>query len=228
MNSMKTILKAIDLKVDYQIGKVIVPALRGIHMEVQEGEFVAIMGPSGCGKSTLLHVLGGLLHPTSGQVILDDMDLSQARDCELTRIRREKVGFVFQRFNLLPTLTAFGNVEMALKINGIRNGISKSEVLNMLSLVGLKNKSHHRPIELSIGEQQRVAIARALINKPSLVLADEPTGNLDSGNSAAILKLFMDLNKQLGQTIVLITHDREVASKAHRIIKMRDGQIIND
>lgn len=228
MNSMKTILKAIDLKVNYQVGKVIVPALRGVHLEVQEGEFVAIMGPSGCGKSTLLHVLGGLLHPTSGRVILDEVDLSQVEDCELTRIRREKIGFVFQRFNLLPTLTAFGNVEMALKINGIHNGTSRSEVLNMLTLVGLKDKLYHRPTELSMGEQQRVAIARALIHRPSLVLADEPTGNLDSANSAAILKLFMDLNKQLGQTIVLITHDWEVASKAHRIIKMRDGQIIND
>jgi putative ABC transport system ATP-binding protein len=225
---MKTILKAIDLKVNYQVGKVIVPALRGVHLEVQEGEFVAIMGPSGCGKSTLLHVLGGLLHPTSGRVILDEVDLSQVEDCELTRIRREKIGFVFQRFNLLPTLTAFGNVEMALKINGIHNGTSRSEVLNMLTLVGLKDKLYHRPTELSMGEQQRVAIARALIHRPSLVLADEPTGNLDSANSAAILKLFMDLNKQLGQTIVLITHDWEVASKAHRIIKMRDGQIIND
>ena len=228
MNSMKTILKAIDLKVNYQVGKVIVPALRGVYLEVQEGEFVAIMGPSGCGKSTLLHVLGGLLHPTSGRVILDEVDLSQVEDCELTRIRREKIGFVFQRFNLLPTLTAFGNVEMALKINGIRNGTSRSEVLSMLTLVGLKDKLYHRPTELSMGEQQRVAIARALIHRPSLVLADEPTGNLDSANSAAILKLFMDLNKQLGQTIVLITHDWEVASKAHRIIKMRDGQIIND
>jgi putative ABC transport system ATP-binding protein len=225
---MKTILKAIDLKVNYQVGKVIVPALRGVYLEVQEGEFVAIMGPSGCGKSTLLHVLGGLLHPTSGRVILDEVDLSQVEDCELTRIRREKIGFVFQRFNLLPTLTAFGNVEMALKINGIRNGTSRSEVLSMLTLVGLKDKLYHRPTELSMGEQQRVAIARALIHRPSLVLADEPTGNLDSANSAAILKLFMDLNKQLGQTIVLITHDWEVASKAHRIIKMRDGQIIND
>lgn len=228
MNSMKTILKAIDLKVNYQVGKVIVPALRGVYLEVQEGEFVAIMGPSGCGKSTLLHVLGGLLHPTSGRVILDEVDLSQVEDCELTRIRREKIGFVFQRFNLLPTLTAFGNVEMALKINGIRNGTSRSEVLSMLTLVGLKDKLYYRPTELSMGEQQRVAIARALIHRPSLVLADEPTGNLDSANSAAILKLFMDLNKQLGQTIVLITHDWEVASKAHRIIKMRDGQIIND
>jgi len=224
--SKKTILKAIDVKVDYQIGKVTVPALRGVNLEVQEGEFVAIMGPSGCGKSTLLHVLGGLLHPTSGQVILDEQDLCRVRDAELTKIRREKIGFVFQRFNLLPTLTAFGNIEMALKINGVRNGASRSDILNMLQLVGLKNKASHKPAELSIGEQQRVAIARALINKPSLLLADEPTGNLDSASSEEILKLFLDLNKRLNQTILMITHDKEVAAHSHRIITMRDGQIV--
>lgn len=224
---MRTILKAIDIKVDYYVGKVVIPALRGVNLEVQEGEFVAIMGPSGCGKSTLLHVLGGLLHPTSGQVIIDKEDLSQITDAALTKVRREKIGFVFQRFNLLPTLTAFGNVEMALKINGIRNGTSKMDILNMLRLVGLENKAHHKPIELSIGEQQRVAIARALINKPSFLLADEPTGNLDSDNSKQVLELFLDLNKRLNQTIVLITHDKEVAARSQRIITMRDGQIVS-
>jgi putative ABC transport system ATP-binding protein len=222
---MKPILKAIDVKVDYRIGKVVVPALRGINLEIQKGDFVAIMGPSGCGKSTLLHVIGGLLHPISGQVFIDGLDISQISDRNLTKIRREKIGFVFQRFNLLPTLTAFGNVEMALKISGRQ--VTKLDILAMLDLVNLKNKAYHKPIELSIGEQQRVAIARALINKSSLLLADEPTGNLDSGNAAEILKLFLDLNERFHQTIVIITHDREVASMAHRIVTMRDGQIIH-
>lgn len=212
----------------YQIGKVAVPALRGVDLEVAEGEFIAIMGPSGCGKSTMLHILGGMLKPTSGNVLIDGEDISQMSDSARTEVRRRKIGFVFQKFNLFPTLSAEGNIRLAERIrggNGNGNGDAgrRSEILKMLKLDGRLN---HKPIELSGGEQQRVAIARALISHPAIVLADEPTGNLDSENSQIVLSMLQQLNQKFGQTIVMITHSPDAAATAQRTIHMRDGQVV--
>ncbi len=222
----KDLLVVEDLRMVYRVGKIDVPALRGIDMTVKEGEFVAIMGPSGCGKSTMLHVLGGLLRPSAGRVFVDGVDISAISDAARTDMRREKVGFVFQRFNLLPTLTAMDNIDLARRIRG--NGTpNASEVRRILRLLGLENKMYHKPSELSGGEQQRVAIARAIINRPKILLADEPTGNLDSDNSQMVLRMLQELNLKYRQTILMITHDPEVASNASRIIEMRDGKILN-
>ncbi|MBI4446932.1 MAG: ABC transporter ATP-binding protein [Acidobacteria bacterium] len=212
----------------YRVGKVDVPALRGVEITVKQGEFVAVMGPSGCGKSTLLHLLGGLLRPTSGRIFVDGIEISAVNDTERTRIRREKIGFVFQRFNLLPTLNARDNIELARRIhgNGYRNG-SGLAVDEVLRLLRLEDKMRHKPAELSGGEQQRLSIARAVINKPALLLADEPTGSLDSDNSLLVLQMLQELNIRYGQTIIMITHDLEAASTASRIVEMRDGRILN-
>jgi len=219
-------IEAINLTMTYWSGKVMVPAVQNISLTVRHGEFVAITGPSGCGKSTLLHLLGGLMRPTEGKVLIDGIDISQLTDAERTAVRREKIGYVFQRFNLLPTLTAKGNIELAKKIHG--NGhLGDNGVEHIFDMLGLKDKIGFRPSELSGGEQQRVAIARAVINRPSIVLADEPTGSLDSRNSRTVLQILRDLNEQLGQTIVMITHDSEAASTASRIIEMKDGQVLN-
>lgn len=223
---MRSILKAENLEKVYRVGRVEVPALRGVSLEVQEGEFVAIMGPSGCGKSTMLHLLGGLLTPTSGRIVIDDEDLTAASDARRTDIRRRKIGFVFQRFNLFPTLTAEGNLRLAERIhagNGADDPERRREVLRMLRL---EDKMHHKPLELSGGEQQRVALARAVVTRPAIVLADEPTGNLDSENSAVVLNMLGELNFRLHQTIVMITHNPEAAQVCRRIIQMRDGQIV--
>lgn len=202
-----------------------VAALRGITLDIKQGEFVAIMGPSGCGKSTLLHLLGGLLSPTSGKILIDDEDLSKVTDAQRTDIRRRKIGFVFQRFNLFPTLTADGNLKLAEKIHtGKSNGddTNRREVLRLLKL---QDKMHHKPLELSGGEQQRVALARAVINSPAIILADEPTGNLDTENSQIVLDMFRELNEKYQQTIIMITHNPEAAAVCSRIIRMRDGMI---
>jgi putative ABC transport system ATP-binding protein len=223
---MKTILQAENLEKIYRIGKVDVPALRGVSLEIQEGEFVAIMGPSGCGKSTMLHLLGGLLTPTRGKILIDGEDLTAATDARRTDIRRRKIGFVFQRFNLFPTLTAEGNLRLAERIhaNGSDDPTRRREVLSLLKL---EDKMHHKPLELSGGEQQRVALARAVVTRPALVLADEPTGNLDSENSAIVLNMFQELNYRFNQTIVMITHNPEAAAMCRRIIHMRDGHIVD-
>ena len=220
------ILKTADLRMVYHVGKLDVHALRGVDVQVQRGEFVAIIGPSGCGKSTLLHLLGGLARPTSGHIFVDGVEISTADDAERTAIRRNKIGFVFQRFNLLPTLTVRGNLEIARQVQG--NGTPPMEQLvEMLEMVGLPHKLQMKPLDLSAGEQQRIAIARALINKPAIVLADEPTGNLDSVNSGLILDLFRELNARLGQTIMMITHNPEAAAVAHRVIEMKDGRVVS-
>ncbi|MBL8123203.1 MAG: ABC transporter ATP-binding protein [Blastocatellia bacterium] len=224
---MSTILKTEDLKKSYKIGKLDVPALRGISLDVEEGEFVAIMGPSGCGKSTLLHLLGGLLSPTSGSIIIDGEDLAKVSDAQRTDIRRRKIGFVFQRFNLFPTLTAEGNLKLAEKIhlgNGAKSNVNRREILKMLKL---EDKMHHKPLELSGGEQQRVALARAVINRPAIILADEPTGNLDTENSEIVLEMFKELNEKYNQTIIMITHNPEAAAVCSRIIRMRDGHVVD-
>jgi putative ABC transport system ATP-binding protein len=219
-------IETINLSMTYRSGKLNVPALQNVNFTVQNGEFIAIMGPSGCGKSTLLHLLGGLLQPTHGNIVIDGIDISKLSDSERTAIRRDKIGYVFQRFNLLPTLTAKGNIELAKKIHG--NGlIGTNGVDHILSMLGLTEKIHFRPSELSGGEQQRVAIARAVVNRPSIVLADEPTGSLDSHNSGKVLQMLGELNVKLGQTIVMITHDSDAASTASRVIEMKDGQILN-
>ena len=225
---MKPVLEIIDLKMVYHVGKVDVQALRGVSLSVSAGEYLAIMGPSGCGKSTFLHVVGGMLQPTSGRVIIDGEDLTTMKDSDRTDLRRRKIGFVFQRFNLFPTLTADGNLKLAERIysNGSNGGDSKRR-LEVLKLLGLEEKINHKPLELSGGEQQRVAIARAIINRPAIVLADEPTGNLDSENSQIVLDMLRGLNKEFGQTIIMITHNPEAAAKADRVIEMRDGHVVN-
>ena len=222
---MATILKAENLEKIYRVGKVDVPALRGIDLTVQEGEFLAVMGPSGCGKSTMLHLMGGLLTPTKGRIIVDGEDLTAASDSRRTDIRRRKIGFVFQRFNLFPTLTAEGNLRLAERIhgNGSEDPDRRREILRMLKL---EDKMHHKPLELSGGEQQRVALARAVVNRPAIVLADEPTGNLDTENSALVLKMFRELNDRFNQTIIMITHNPEAAAACQHIIQMRDGHIV--
>ena len=218
-------IETVDLEMTYRSGRVEVPAVQGVNLTVRHGEFIAIMGPSGCGKSTLLHLLGGLLQPTAGSILIDGTDISKLSDAERTAVRRRKIGYVFQRFNLFPTLTAKGNIELAKKIHG--NGVSNPNgVGSIFEMLGLKGKFNFRPSELSGGEQQRVAIARAVINRPAIILADEPTGSLDSRNSRTVLRMLRDLNKKLGQTIVMITHDSEAASTANRVVEMKDGRIL--
>jgi putative ABC transport system ATP-binding protein len=220
------ILETRELKKSYVVGKVEVPALRGISVSIDEGEFVAIMGPSGCGKSTLLHIMGGLLSPTSGTILIDGEDLSKVSDAQRTDIRRRKIGFVFQRFNLFPTLTADGNLKLAEKIHS-RDGGSAEKRREVLRLLKLEDKMSHKPLELSGGEQQRVALARAIINSPAIILADEPTGNLDTENSKIVLEMFKELNQKFGQTIIMITHNPEAAAACSRIIHMRDGHVVD-
>jgi len=194
-------------------------------MQMREGEFISVMGPSGCGKSTLLHILGGLTKPTEGKVIIDGEEISSVKDSVRTDIRRRKIGFVFQRYNLLPTLNAQGNLEIASEIFG--NGQKdEGHIRSILKLLGLENKVKHKPSEMSGGEQQRVAIARAVINKPAILLADEPTGNLDSENSQVVLLMLQELNRAFNQSIIMITHNPEAAAVANRLIEMRDGHIV--
>lgn len=220
------ILQTDNLVMTYRVGKVDVHALRGVNLNVEKGEFVSIMGHSGSGKSTLLHILGGLLKPTGGKVIVDGEDLAAVSDAQRTDIRRRKIGFVFQRFNLFPTLTAEGNLKLAEHVHGTSgNSELRREVLRLLKL---ENKMKHKPLELSGGEQQRVAIARAVINRPAIILADEPTGNLDSENSEIVLQMLVQLNRDIGQTIVMITHNPEAAEIANRKVLMRDGQIVSN
>ena len=214
-----------DLQKTYRVGEIDVHALRGVNMSVERGEFVAIVGPSGSGKSTLFHILGGLTPPTSGSIHIDGRDLLAMTEAERTNLRKTGVGFVFQKYNLLPTLTASDNIEIARDI-AHQKGPLDPQFDEILGLLGLKGRLHHKPRALSGGEQQRVAIARAIVNHPALLLADEPTGNLDTANSEAVLGLLRDLNKRLGQTILMITHNPEAAAYADRIVKMRDGRVV--
>ena len=223
---MEPIIATQDLKKIYRLGKVQVPALRGVDLEVSEGEFLALVGPSGCGKSTLLHVLGGLTGPTAGKVLVDGNDFSTMRDADRTRFRRHKIGFVFQRFNLLPTLTARDNIAIAQHIQG--NGFNPHRFDAVVDMLGIRQKLDHRPYALSGGEQQRVAIARAVICEPKILLADEPTGNLDTENSQIVLSMMRALNRSFRQTTLMITHNPEVAAVADRVVRMRDGRIISD
>lgn len=218
-----------DLRKVYRMGEVDVEALRGVSLSVNKGEFIAICGPSGSGKSTLFYILGGLAGATNGSVVIAGQDLAKMNDAQRTRIRRELVGFVFQKYNLLPTLSAADNIRMAEYLAGKTNGQNaerKSWFTETLELLGVGHRLHHKPRSLSGGEQQRIAIARAIVNHPALLLADEPTGNLDTQNSEIVLKLLRDLNERLGQTILMITHNPEAAAYAHRTVFMRDGRIV--
>lgn len=222
---MEPILKTENLWKVYRSGRLDVPALRGVSIEVMPGEFVSIMGPSGCGKSTLLHVIGGLAQATRGRVLLDGNDLSDMSDAARTLLRRHKVGFIFQKFNLLPTLDAYHNIALAQHIHG--NGFDPHRFEVVANLLGLKERLKHKPSEMSGGEQQRVAIARAIISEPKIVLADEPTGNLDTKSSESVLGLLRGLNQDLGQTIMMITHNPDAAAYGHRVLHMRDGLVVN-
>jgi putative ABC transport system ATP-binding protein len=222
------IILAENLVKVYAAGRLQVTAVRGISLSVQPGEFVAIVGPSGSGKSTLFYLLGGLTQATQGRVVIDGVDFATLDDGQRTRLRKNRIGFVFQKFNLLPTLSAMGNIEIAWAVSG-RKGPVDIEYLDHLSdLLSIKGRLKHRPSELSGGEQQRVAIARALVTRPAIVLADEPTGNLDTKNSDAVLRMLVRSNKELGQTTLMITHNPEAAAVAGRILYMRDGQIVRE
>jgi putative ABC transport system ATP-binding protein len=219
------IIQTHELRKTYQVGKVQVQALRGVDLEVPRGEFLSIVGPSGSGKSTLFHIIGGLTPPTSGEVHVGGEDLSKMTDADRTRLRKQTVAFVFQKFNLLPNLTARDNIAVARHISG-HDGKPDPQFDEILRLLGIAQRLDHKPSALSGGEQQRVAIARAVVNRPAILLADEPTGNLDTENSKAVLEVLRDLNERLGQTILMITHNPEAAAFGHRTVSMRDGKII--
>ncbi|HZP63276.1 MAG TPA: ABC transporter ATP-binding protein [Terriglobales bacterium] len=223
---MGDFIEAVELRKTYHIGKIEVQALRGVSFTVKRGEFVSVVGPSGSGKSTLFYILGGLAHADSGHVVIDDIDFSRLTDAERTRMRKRKIGFVFQKFNLLPTLNADSNIRIALDIAGTNGNRDAAYFDKIVNLLGIQKRLRHRPSELSGGEQQRVALARALINKPAIVLADEPTGNLDSENSEIVLNMLRHSNRELGQTVLMITHNPGAAAYGDRIIHMRDGQIV--
>jgi putative ABC transport system ATP-binding protein len=224
MNSAK-VIEIEGLRKVYRVGQVDVQALRGVALTVHSGEFLSIVGPSGSGKSTLFHIIGGLTPPTAGKVRIMDQDLASLTDAGRTQLRKRTVGFVFQKFNLLPNLTARDNIEVARFLGG--NGKkSDPEFEEILRLLGIAQRLDHKPNALSGGEQQRVAIARAVVNHPAILLADEPTGNLDTANSTAVLELLRGLNERTGQTILMITHNTEAAAYGHSTVHMRDGQII--
>ena len=224
---MDPLIQAVDLRKTYRVGKIDVPALRGVSFAVQKGEFVSIVGPSGSGKSTLFYLLGGLARSDSGHVIIDGDDFSTLSDSQRTRMRKKKIGFVFQKFNLLPSLDARSNIDVALDIAGSDEKHDPAYLEKILGLLGLSKRMNHRPAELSGGEQQRVALARALVNKPAIVLADEPTGNLDTQNSDIVLGMLRQSNQELGQTVLMITHNPAAAAYGDRIIHMRDGEIVD-
>jgi len=223
---MSAMIVAENLSKTYRVGKVDVPALRGVSFTVEKGEFVAVVGPSGSGKSTLFYLLGGLTHADSGRVVVDGEDFARLSDAQRTQMRKRKIGFVFQKFNLLPTLDAYSNIAIAQDIAGTNSQKDGELFQRIVGMLGIAHRMRHRPAELSGGEQQRVALARALINHPAIVLADEPTGNLDSKNSEVVLDMLRHSKQELGQTVLMITHNPEAAAYADRIIHMRDGQIV--
>ena len=225
---MTDVLQTTGLRKQYQMGEVTVDALRGVDLNFAEGQFVAIMGPSGAGKSTLLHLMGGLDTPSDGDVVLGDRWLAHLSDDEITIVRRREMGFIFQFFNLLPTLSAAENVALPLLIDGKRLEDYASRVDELLDLVGLADRRDHRPDQLSGGEQQRVAIARAFVTDPKIVLADEPTGNLDSRSGTIILELLRRTCKELNKTVVMVTHDPRAASYADRVVFLRDGKAVRE
>jgi putative ABC transport system ATP-binding protein len=222
------IILAENLVKVYEAGKLWVTAVNNVSLSIRKGEFVAIVGPSGSGKSTLFYLLGGLTRATKGRVVIDGVDFATLDDGQRTRLRKHRIGFVFQKFNLLPTLSAMGNIEIAYTISGRKEPMDLHYLDHLSDMLSIRGRLEHRPAELSGGEQQRVAIARALITRPAIVLADEPTGNLDTKNSDAVLNMLMRSNRELGQTTLMITHNPEAASVASRILYMRDGQIVRE
>jgi putative ABC transport system ATP-binding protein len=220
-------IELIDVRKVYKAGRFEVVALDGVNLKVEEGEFIAIMGPSGSGKSTMLNLIGCLDKPTSGKVIINGVDTSKLSDKELTDLRRDTIGFIFQHYYLIPTLTALENVELPMVFKGIPKSEREKKAKELLSLVGLAKEADRKPKELSGGQQQRVAIARALANDPSILLCDEPTGNLDTRNGKIIMDIIKKLNKEKNVTVVLVTHDPATAEYADRIIRMRDGRILD-
>jgi putative ABC transport system ATP-binding protein len=224
----EAVLKIENLSKSYALGKRKIQALSGVNLQVNRGEFVAIMGPSGSGKTTLLNVLGCLDKPTSGRVLLDEIDIAKLAETELYKIRRNKIGFVFQTFNLLPYLNAIENVELPMECTKKSKSERKRVAGKLLEMVGLSGREGHRPQRLSAGEQQRVAIARALANDPAIILADEPTGNLDTKNKQEIVKLLASLNLNQGTTIIVVTHDGHVAAHTERLLLLKDGKIIKE
>ena len=225
---MAKALETTNLGKQYQMGEVTVDALRGVDFVVQQGEFVAVMGPSGSGKSTLLHLMGGLDTPTDGDIVLGGKRLAHLSDDDITIVRRRQVGFIFQFFNLLPTLSAAENVALPLLIDGKRIEDYETRVDDLLEMVGLADRKHHRPDQLSGGQQQRVAIARAFVTEPKIVLADEPTGNLDSKSGATVLEMLRQTCKDLNATVVMVTHDPRAASYADRVVFLQDGQTVRE
>jgi len=225
---METVIELRNLDKEYDLGLVKLRVLNGINLKVKKSEVVAIMGPSGSGKSTMLHMLGCLDRPTRGKVIIDGVDVSRLSDDELAKIRREKIGFVFQFFYLIPSLTALKNVELPMTF--VQGTAKDKEVRakELLKMVGLENRMNHRPSQMSGGESQRVAIARALANNPQIILADEPTGNLDSKSGKEVIEILVKLNKEKGVTLILVTHDSSIARHAERAINLKDGKIIKD
>jgi len=226
MSESQPVIKLTDVSKVYAMGQFEVHALRGVSLQVAQGEFLAIMGPSGSGKSTLMNIMGALDVPTSGDYYLEGINVGELKDDDLAAIRNNKIGFVFQNFNLLPRTTALDNVELPLIYGGAKN--RRQRALQALQMVGLEDRTHHRPNELSGGQQQRVAIARALVNNPSIILADEPTGNLDSKAGAEIMRIFQELNEEKGITIIFVTHEPDIAAHTHRIVRLYDGQIVAD
>jgi putative ABC transport system ATP-binding protein len=224
----EVILKAEGLSKIYTLNKRKIPALSGVNLQVNKGEFVAIMGPSGSGKTTLLNVLGCLDKPTSGKMVLDEVDVAKLPDRQLCKIRRNKIGFIFQTFNLLPYLSAAENVELPMECTRKSRTERREKARKLLALVGLGGREEHRPQRLSAGEQQRVAIARALANDPAIILADEPTGNLDTKNKYEIVRLLANLNINRGTTIIMVTHDSQVASHTERMLLLQDGKITKE
>jgi putative ABC transport system ATP-binding protein len=227
---MSTVISVKNLVKTYVVGEVEVKALRGVNLEVPRGEFLAVTGPSGSGKSTFMHIIGCLDHPTSGQYFLDGEDVSRMSKDQLAAVRNRKIGFVFQGFNLLSRTSALDNVELPLLYggNGLKTADRHKRAVEMLTLVGLGDRADHHPNQLSGGQQQRVAIARALINTPSIVLADEPTGNLDTRTSIEVMDIFQRLNRERGITVLLITHEMDIAEYGTRIVSFRDGHVVAD
>ena len=222
------IIEATDIHKTYDTGKVKVVALRGVELSIRRGEMVAVMGPSGCGKTTLLNILSGIDDITEGQVVIDGTSIHVMPDKQCTRYRAEKMGFVFQSFNLLPVLSAVENVELPLLVGGVNPKKARQQAMEALALVGLAGEEQKRPLEMSGGQQQRVTIARALVNEPAIVWADEPTGNLDGETSAEIVELLCRMNKEKSQTFVIVTHDLAVGRRTNRILRMADGEIVEE
>lgn len=216
-----------DLTMTYKIKDQEIIALNKVNLKIERGDFIAIMGPSGSGKTTLINIIGGLDRPTNGKVILDGNDLNEMNETALTQLRCRKIGFVFQSYNLIPILTALENVELPTVAAKLPGDEGRSRALNILKQVGLSDRLNHRPLELSGGEQQRVAVARALVNSPSIVLADEPTGNLDSETGLHLINLIRKLNRESGVTFIICTHDQMVAQHVNRIIKIKDGRLVS-